>query len=66
MENLSGNLIMRSATLLQHVLNSMKPNGKAAIVLPTGFLTAKSSVEGKLLKHIVNERLAKKKWARYN
>lgn len=42
---------------LQHVLNSMKPNGKAAIVLPTGFLTAKSSVEGKLLKHIVNERL---------
>ena len=66
MENLSGNLMVRSATLLQHVLNSMKPNGKAAIVLPTGFLTAKSSVEGKLLKnivlkHIVNERLAKKK-----
>jgi type I restriction enzyme M protein len=57
MENLSGNLIMRSATLLQHVLNSMKPNGKAAIVLPTGFLTAKSSVEGKLLKHIVNRRV---------
>lgn len=43
---------------LQHVLNSMKPEeGKAAIVLPTGFLTAKSSVEGKLLKHIVNEHL---------
>lgn len=42
---------------LQHVLNSMKPDGKAAIVLPTGFLTAKTSVEGKLLKHIVNNRL---------
>lgn len=42
---------------LQHVLNSMKPDGKAAIVLPTGFLTAKSSVEGKLLKHIVNNHL---------
>lgn len=43
---------------LQHVLNSMKSEeGKAAIVLPTGFLTAKSSVEGKLLKHIVNEHL---------
>lgn len=42
---------------LQHVLNSMKPNGKAAIVLPTGFLTAKTGVEGKLLKHIVNERI---------
>lgn len=35
----------------------MKPDGKAAIVLPTGFLTAKSSVEGKLLKHIVNNHL---------
>ncbi len=31
----------------------MKPNGKAAIVLPTGFLTSKSGVEGKILKHIV-------------
>ena len=35
----------------------MKPDGKAAIVLPTGFLTTKNSVEGKSLKHIVNERL---------
>lgn len=42
---------------IQHVLNSMKPNGKAAIVLPTGFLTAKSSVEGKLLKHIVEQHI---------
>lgn len=42
---------------LQHVLNSMKPYGKAAIVLPTGFLTAKTSIESKLLKHIVNNRL---------
>lgn len=42
---------------IQHVLNSMKSNGKAAIVLPTGFLTAKSSVEGKLLKHIVEQHI---------
>jgi len=42
---------------IQHVLNSMKPNGKAAIVLPTGFLTAKSSVEGKILKHIVEQHI---------
>lgn len=42
---------------IQHVLNSMKPNGKAAIVLPTGFLTAKSGVEGKILKHIVEEHI---------
>lgn len=42
---------------IQHVLNSMKANGKAAIVLPTGFLTAKSGVEGKILKHIVDEHI---------
>lgn len=42
---------------IQHVLNSLKPDGKAAIVLPTGFLTAKSSVEGKLLKHIVENHI---------
>lgn len=42
---------------IQHVLNSLKPNGKAAIVLPTGFLTARNSVEGRLLKHIVEKRI---------
>lgn len=42
---------------IQHVLNSLKPNGKGAIVLPTGFLTAKSGVEGKILKHIVEKRI---------
>lgn len=42
---------------IQHVLNSLKENGKGAIVLPTGFLTAKSSIEGKILKHIVNDHI---------
>ena len=42
---------------IQHVINSLKDNGKGAIVVPTGFLTAKSSVAGKVLKHIVNERI---------
>lgn len=42
---------------LQHVINSMKETGKAAIVLPTGFLTAKSGVEGKILKHIVDQKI---------
>ena len=42
---------------LQHVINSLNDNGKGAIVLPTGFLTAKSSVAGKILKHIVNKRI---------
>ena len=42
---------------IQHVLNSLKKNGKGAIVLPTGFLTAKSGVEGAILKHIVENRI---------
>lgn len=42
---------------IQHVLNSLRENGKGAIVLPTGFLTAKSGIEGKILKHIVENHL---------
>ncbi len=42
---------------IQHVLNSLKENGKGAIVLPTGFLTAKGGVEGKILKHIVENHI---------
>ena len=40
---------------IQHVLNSLKENGKAAIVIPTGFITAKSGVEKKILQRIVDE-----------
>ena len=40
---------------LQHVINSIKPGGKAAIVVPTGFITAKSGVEGKILHHIIDK-----------
>lgn len=42
---------------IQHVLNSLKPNGKGAIVVPSGFLTAKTGVEKKVLKHIVDEHI---------
>lgn len=42
---------------IQHVINSLKENGKGAIVVPTGFLTAKSSVAGKVLKHIVDQKI---------
>lgn len=42
---------------IQHVVNSLKKNGKGAIVVPTGFLTAKSSVEGKVLKKLVDDRI---------
>lgn len=42
---------------IQHVVNSMKKNGKGAIVVPTGFLTAKSSVEGNVLKTLVEDKI---------
>lgn len=40
---------------IQHVLNSLKPKGKGAIVIPTGFITAKSGVEKRILQRIVDE-----------
>ena len=42
---------------IQHVVNSLKKNGKGAIVVPTGFLTAKTSVEGKVLKKLVEDQI---------
>lgn len=42
---------------IQHVINSMKKTGKGAIVVPTGFLTAKSGVAKSVLKHIVDEKI---------
>ena len=42
---------------IQHVVNSLKKDGKGAIVVPTGFLTAKSSVEGNVLKKIVEDHI---------
>ena len=38
---------------IQHVVNSLKKTGKGAIVVPTGFITAKSGVEKSVLqKHL--------------
>ena len=42
---------------IQHVLNSLKTNGKGAIVVPTGFVTSKTGVEKTILQHIVDERI---------
>ena len=41
---------------IQHVLNSLKTTGKAAIVIPTGFITSKSGVEKRILQRIVDEK----------
>nr|WP_230457941.1 class I SAM-dependent DNA methyltransferase [Alcanivorax sp. VBW004] len=42
---------------LQHIIHSLKSGGKAAVVVPTGFLTAKSGVDKKILQHLVKENL---------
>lgn len=42
---------------IQHVVNSLKTNGKGAIVVPTGFLTAKNGVENKVLKKLVDDHI---------
>ncbi len=38
----------------QHLLYSLKDGGKAAIVIPTGFITAKSGIAFKIRKHLID------------
>lgn len=42
---------------IQHILYCLKDGGKAAVVVPTGFLTAKSAIERK-----IREKLIEKQW----
>ena len=42
---------------IQHVINSIKDGGRGAIVIPTGFITAKSGVERRVLEKIVNDKI---------
>lgn len=42
---------------IQHVINSLKSTGKGAIVVPTGFITAKTGVERKILEKIVDDHI---------
>ena len=42
---------------IQHVINSLKETGRGAIVVPTGFITAKSGVENNILQRIVDDRI---------
>jgi len=39
---------------IQHILYSLKDGGKAAIVVPTGFLTAQAGIEKKIRENIVD------------
>lgn len=43
---------------IQHMINSMKDGkGRGAIVVPTGFITAKSGIKKKILQKIVDEHI---------
>lgn len=42
---------------IQHVLYSLKDTGKAAVVVPTGFLTAKSGIELAIRQKMVDEKM---------
>ena len=42
---------------IQHVLYSLNGNGKGAIVVPTGFITAKSGIEKKIIQKIVDDHI---------
>ncbi len=41
----------------QHCLNMLSPKGKGAIVVPTGFISAKSGVENKIVRYLVDKKL---------
>jgi type I restriction enzyme M protein len=42
---------------LQHIIHSLKPGGKAAVVVPTGFITAQSGIDKKIREKLVNEKM---------
>lgn len=42
---------------IQHIIYSLKENGKAAVVVPTGFLTAQTGIDKK-----IREKLVEKNW----
>ena len=42
---------------LQHIIHSLKPGGKAAVVVPTGFITAQSGIDRKIREHLVDNKM---------
>ncbi|CAI8207066.1 MAG: putative type I restriction enzymeP M protein [SAR116 cluster bacterium] len=42
---------------LQHIMYSLKENGKAAIVVPTGFITAQSGIDKKIRQKMVESKM---------
>lgn len=42
---------------IQHIMASLKPSGKAAVVVPTGFITAANGIERKIRQKLVDDKL---------
>ncbi len=42
---------------LQHIIYSLKPGGKAAVVVPTGFITAKTGIDKLIRQKLVDEKM---------
>lgn len=42
---------------LQHIIFSLKPGGKAAVVVPTGFITAQSGIDKAIRQHLVDNQM---------
>ena len=42
---------------LQHIIYSLKDKGKAAVVVPTGFITAQSGIDKKISQKLVDEKM---------
>ena len=42
---------------IQHIMFSLSPKGRAAIVVPTGFITAQTGIEKKIREHLVEKKM---------
>ena len=42
---------------IQHIIHSLSETGKAAIVVPTGFITAQSGIDKKIRQKLVDEKM---------
>ena len=42
---------------LQHIIYSLNPGGKAAVVVPTGFITAQSGIDKGIRQHLVERKM---------
>ena len=42
---------------LQHIIFSLKPSGKAAVVVPTGFITAQSGIDKGIRQYLVDNKM---------